>query len=71
MQWALYLLAKHPEAQEKAAKDPNYIKWILKETSRLYPIAPFITRVLPEDSEIAGYNIPAGVGLVHNNLNFI
>jgi len=61
MQWTLYLLAKHPDVQEKAANDPNYVKWALKEAMRMYPLAPFITRILPEECEIAGYNIPAGV----------
>uniref|UniRef100_A0A2P2HY86 Cytochrome P450 315a1, mitochondrial-like n=1 Tax=Hirondellea gigas TaxID=1518452 RepID=A0A2P2HY86_9CRUS len=31
---------------------------ILKETLRLYPVAPFLTRLLAQDSIIAGYHVP-------------
>ncbi|XP_065346066.1 cytochrome P450 315a1, mitochondrial [Cloeon dipterum] len=59
MQWTLYLLAKNPEAQERAFKDPSLLRGVLKESMRLYPVAPFLTRILPEESRISGYRIPA------------
>ncbi|XP_046400369.1 cytochrome P450 315a1, mitochondrial [Ischnura elegans] len=80
-QWALYLLAKHPEVQEKVVKEIKdagldetvnehgsenliqqlpILKGIIREALRMFPVAPFITRVLPVDCPIGGYNIPAG-----------
>ncbi|XP_054710091.1 cytochrome P450 315a1, mitochondrial-like [Uloborus diversus] len=37
-----------------------YAKWIIKETLRLYPIATFLTRVLPQRIVLEDYEIPAG-----------
>ncbi|KFM70608.1 Cytochrome P450 315a1, mitochondrial, partial [Stegodyphus mimosarum] len=37
-----------------------YAMWIIKETLRLYPIASFLTRVLPEKIVLGDYEIPAG-----------
>ncbi|XP_074106079.1 cytochrome P450 family protein sad isoform X1 [Cotesia typhae] len=70
-QWALFLLASHPDVQNKFAdisgnlelKDTikdSYIKGIIKESLRLYPTAPFLTRILPEDCLIAGHVVPRG-----------
>nr|UEN71160.1 cytochrome P450 4AV17 [Meteorus pulchricornis] len=69
--WALYLIATHAEVQKNVVKritstessaiiyDP-YIRGIIKESLRLYPTAPFITRILPEDSTIANYPVSKG-----------
>ncbi|KAI1293694.1 Mitochondrial cytochrome P450 -like protein [Halotydeus destructor] len=81
-QWALYLLSRHPESQEKIynevtealgddtclqehhlAKLP-YVKGVIKEALRLYPVAPFLTRRLDEDIILDGYRIPAGKMIV-------
>ncbi|KAK2581866.1 hypothetical protein KPH14_002329 [Odynerus spinipes] len=70
-QWMLMLLGSNPKLQEKlfeSVKDLSsekvlrdcLIKGIIKEALRLYPIAPFITRYLPEDSVIGGYFVPKG-----------
>lgn len=77
-QWALYLLAKHPEQQERllhavrsAVPDGQpinedslarlpYVKAVIREALRLYPVAPFLTRILSEDIVLGGYHIPAG-----------
>lgn len=74
-QWVLYLLAQHPEVQEKAVREiasiqsvdgklgsewqhiPT-IKGSVKEALRLYPVATFLTRLLPEHSVIGDYDIP-------------
>lgn len=37
-----------------------YIKDCIKETMRLYPIAPNNSRVLENDLVVSGYNVPAG-----------
>lgn len=77
-QWALYLLAKHPEQQERLLHSVRsvvpdgqpinedslarlpYVKAVIREALRLYPVAPFLTRILSEDIELGGYHIPAG-----------
>lgn len=72
LQWILLLLCNHPEKQEelfKHLKDLSQedilrlplLKGIIKESLRLYPIAPFISRYLPEDSVIGNYFVPKGV----------
>ncbi|KAK7488462.1 hypothetical protein BaRGS_00020247 [Batillaria attramentaria] len=40
--------------------DLPYVKAVLKETFRMYPITYATSRILPADLELAGYNIPAG-----------
>ncbi|XP_076441430.1 cytochrome P450 10-like [Babylonia areolata] len=37
-----------------------YLKAVVKETFRIYPITYATSRILPNDIEVAGYNIPAG-----------
>lgn len=37
-----------------------YLLWVVRETLRLYPIAPFLTRISTKDYNLGGYNIPAG-----------
>ncbi|XP_076334685.1 cytochrome P450 315a1, mitochondrial-like [Tachypleus tridentatus] len=77
-QWTLYMLAKHPECQEKVVDEVNrvispgqniqdfhlqhlpYLKAVIKEALRLYPVAPFLTRILPQDIVLNGYRVPAG-----------
>lgn len=72
MQWVLLLLCNHPEKQEELFKHLKdlpqkdilrlpLLKGIIKESLRLYPIAPFISRYLPEDSVIGNYFVPKGV----------
>lgn len=66
LQWILYLIAKNPEIQHKLRKtiqssDPQpQLRNIVRETLRLYPVAPFLTRYLPADGVIGGYKIPKG-----------
>ncbi|XP_054723171.1 ecdysone 20-monooxygenase-like [Uloborus diversus] len=49
-----------------ALKQMHYLKACVTESYRLTPTIPTITRILPEDIEVSGYNIPAGVPLFCN-----
>lgn len=66
MQWALLLLSGYPALQDQlfnGIKDlspeeitqHSLLKNVLKETLRLYPVAPFLTRYLTTDSWIGDY----------------
>jgi cytochrome P450 len=72
-QWILYLLARHPNLQDELYAELQQarssddivqlplLRGTIREALRLYPVAPFLTRYLPEDSLIGGYHVPAGV----------
>ncbi|EDW85100.1 uncharacterized protein Dwil_GK12791 [Drosophila willistoni] len=61
-QWALYVLSTEPElqkrlAQEQLASESQLLHGLIKESLRLYPVAPFIGRYLPQDSQLGCYFI--------------
>ena len=63
--WSIERLVRHPEMLERlrdevAAGDDEYLDAVCKETLRLRPVLPIVARVLKEDVEIGGYNLPAG-----------
>ncbi|CAN5726916.1 cytochrome P450 [soil metagenome] len=79
MFWALYLLARHPEAQARvqaevrsggeAGQDPAdrplpYLAAVLNESLRLYPPAWFIGRVARRDVRLGTVEISAGTRLI-------
>ncbi|XP_032686386.1 cytochrome P450 315a1, mitochondrial [Odontomachus brunneus] len=66
MQWALLLLSGYPTLQDQLFNgiknlspeeitQHSLLKNVLKETLRLYPVAPFLTRYLTADSWIGDY----------------
>ncbi|KAM7362660.1 cytochrome P450 family protein sad isoform 1-T2 [Cochliomyia hominivorax] len=62
--WALYLLSQDEQLQEKLHSEHNtntqetpLVRGLIKETLRLYPVAPFIGRYMPEDCQIEKYHI--------------
>nr|XP_033322149.1 cytochrome P450 315a1, mitochondrial isoform X2 [Megalopta genalis] len=71
LQWILLLMSNHPYKQEelynhlkklpeKKVLQDGQLRGVIKETLRLYPTAPFISRYLPEDSVIGNYFVPKG-----------
>lgn len=48
-----------PVSEDALPKMP-YVKAVIKEALRLYPVAPFLTRILDRDISLGGYNVPAG-----------
>ncbi|XP_055616682.1 cytochrome P450 315a1, mitochondrial [Toxorhynchites rutilus septentrionalis] len=63
--WCLYLLAENQKIQShirSSIKDDYQesplVRGAIKETLRLFPIAPFIGRILEKDAKIGCYNIP-------------
>lgn len=80
MQWALLLLSGHPELQDQLFHDikdlpleellqHQLLRSMWKETLRLHPVAPFLTRYLPVDAIIGGYFVPKGVKKSSRKIN--
>lgn len=53
--------------EEKEVHKLPYVEAIVKETMRLHPVAPMLVpRLSREDSQINGYDIPAGTRVLVN-----
>lgn len=73
-QWALYTLGLHKDIQTNLRNtllETNYLKCdllsnISKEVLRMYPLAPFLTRILPKDTYLTNHIIPANVCFTKN-----
>lgn len=76
LSWACYLLARHPEAQQRMRSESEflhggapgyedlprlrYARTVIDETMRLYPPVWVISRQAIADDAMSGYRIPAG-----------
>uniref|UniRef100_A0AAG5DX31 Cytochrome P450 n=1 Tax=Anopheles atroparvus TaxID=41427 RepID=A0AAG5DX31_ANOAO len=64
--WALHLLASDRKVQERVRQNVNdsnslectAIKGVVRETLRLYPVAPFVGRFIENDTVFDNYTVP-------------
>lgn len=78
-QWALYILGLHKDIQNNlrnALLESNILKVdllnnTLKEVLRMFPLAPFLARILPSDTYLTSHIIPANVCYIKEFLHFI
>ncbi|KAH8383165.1 hypothetical protein KR009_007127, partial [Drosophila setifemur] len=66
-QWALFVLSQDLQlqkrlARERASNESQLLHGLIKESLRLYPVAPFIGRYLPQDTHLGGHFIEKDVG---------
>nr|WET52810.1 cytochrome P450 [Phaedon brassicae] len=70
MAWILFAISKHTEVQHELRRQlrsdekTHLLKNVVRETLRLYPVAPFLTRIIPEEVVVCGYTIPANTLIV-------
>lgn len=52
------LLSRNKDAvDEIRVNKGDYVKCVIKEGMRLYPVAPFLTRILPKEAFLGNYKI--------------
>ncbi|OWR46642.1 cytochrome P450 CYP315A1 [Danaus plexippus plexippus] len=63
--WTLLLLTRNEDTLKESRKgDQKYIKYIVKESMRLYPVAPFLTRILPQETILGDYKLSKGTPII-------
>jgi cytochrome P450 family 135 len=62
--WAIERLVRHPDAYERLREGgEDYALAVAQETLRLRPVFAFVDRRLVEPARIAGWDLPAGIGV--------
>ncbi|GMJ03603.1 cytochrome P450, family 82, subfamily C, polypeptide 4 [Hibiscus trionum] len=59
-------VGKQRQVEESDITNLVYLQAIIKETMRLYPAAPLVSRQAMEDCTIAGFHVPSGTQLFVN-----
>ncbi|KAK8665188.1 hypothetical protein V6N13_005362 [Hibiscus sabdariffa] len=59
-------VGKQRQVEESDITNLVYLQAIVKETLRLYPAGPLITREAMEDCTVAGFHVPSGTRLLVN-----
>ncbi|KAL4715422.1 hypothetical protein ACJJTC_015325 [Scirpophaga incertulas] len=63
--WTFILLSRNNlESEELLNQGKTYAKYIIKEAMRLYPVAPFLTRILPKESILGKYTLGKGTPVI-------
>ncbi|XP_049873126.1 cytochrome P450 315a1, mitochondrial [Pectinophora gossypiella] len=63
--WILLLLSKNKSMWENQHTNASiHIKNVVKESMRLYPVAPFLTRILPKESKLGLYKLKQGTPII-------
>jgi cytochrome P450 len=60
LSWTVERLVRHPQALARAREDEEYLAAVVKETLRMRPVLPAVTRRTTKPVEIAGKTLPAG-----------
>lgn len=71
LQWALYLLGKNGETQENVRQNilqdggmnSPLVRGVVRETLRLYPVAPIIGRFIESEAILGGFRVPRDVSI--------
>ncbi|MDX6582818.1 MAG: cytochrome family [Solirubrobacterales bacterium] len=67
--WTFDLLLHSPGALERletelAAGEREYLEAVIEESLRVRPVVPFTGRLLREDTELGGYDLPSGTTIL-------
>ncbi|XP_073956980.1 cytochrome P450 315a1, mitochondrial-like [Choristoneura fumiferana] len=63
--WSLFLLAQNDEiSHEIRTGNIGYVKNVVKESMRLYPVAPFLTRILPKNDILGDFQLPENTPII-------
>ncbi|CAH1638272.1 unnamed protein product [Spodoptera littoralis] len=62
--WTLYLLSKNKDVRQELFKRNSIANYAIKESMRLYPVAPFLTRILPKECIFGPYKLKGGTPII-------
>nr|WNK22284.1 cytochrome P450 [Athetis lepigone] len=62
--WTLFLLSRNKNAIQEIRLRNSYINYVIRESMRLYPVAPFLTRILPKECNFGSYKLDKGTPII-------